>query len=232
MSFYIRHIRNGLSIGATIVLIVFFLASCNSGRRQEIKSENEVQKVVQKETKEGTAIFNGISLEGWKVTNFGTQGPVYISDGNIILNYGEGCTGITYINDFPKKDYEVSLEAKRVEGNDFFCGITFPVDTTFCSFIVGGWGGPVVGLSTIDGLDAEENDTKTLINFEKEKWYKIRLEVTDDSILCWIDNEKIVDFNIENHKIDIRPEVSLSRPFGIATWNTTGALRNIRLRKL
>ena len=63
---------------------------------------------------------------------------------------------------FPKVDYEVNLDAKRVAGNDFFCGITFPVGKRFCSLIVGGWGGATVGLSSIDGKDAAENET-TLI---------------------------------------------------------------------
>jgi len=32
----------------------------------------------------------------------------------------------------------------------------------------------------------------------------------------------------ENH-LSIRPEVELSRPFGIASWRTTAALKNIRI---
>jgi hypothetical protein len=97
---------------------------------------------------------------------------------------------------------------------------------------VGGWGGPVVGLSTIDGVDASENETKMLMSFEKNRWYDIRLEVTSEKISAWIDDENVVDFKIGDHRIGIRPEVSLSRPFGIASWNTTAALRNIRVKKL
>ena len=51
-------------------------------------------------------------------------------------------------------DYEVTLEGKRVAGDDFFCTTTFPVGESFCSFVVGGWHGTVVGLSSIDGMDA------------------------------------------------------------------------------
>ncbi len=120
----------------------------------------------------------------------------------------------------------------KVSGSDFFCGMTFPVDSTYCSFIVGGWGGPVVGLSTIDGKDGSENSTKTLMNFEHNTWYHIRLQVTDAKIMAWIDDKQVVDFTIDDHKLDIRPEVSLSRPFGICSWNTTAALRNIRLKQL
>ena len=37
-------------------------------------------------------------------------------------------------------DYELRLEAKRVEGGDFFCGLTFPVGKEYCTLILGGWG--------------------------------------------------------------------------------------------
>ena len=91
---------------------------------------------------------------------------------------GDGCTGVTWKGEFPSVNYEVSLEAKKIEGNDFFCGMTFPVGKNPCTLIVGGWGGATVGLSSIDGLDASENSTKTLMKFEKNRWYNIRLVVT------------------------------------------------------
>ena len=141
------------------------------------------------------ALFDGKTLNGWKVTEFGPQGPVYVSEGKIILNYGDGCTGITWEKEFPKVNYEVTLEARKTSGNDFFCGMTFPVNEEFCSLIVGGWGGPVVGLSCIDGKDASENETTILKRFDKDVWYKIKLTVTDENITAWIDDEKLVDFS-------------------------------------
>src|SRR2546430_1403313 len=120
----------------------------------------------------------------------------------------------------------------RVEGSDFFCGLTFPVGTNPCSLIVGGWGGGVVGLSSLDGEDAANNETTKVMNFEKGRWYKIRLRVQPTTIEAWIDEEKIVDVNTTDRRISIRFEVEPSVPFGIATWSTTGAIRNIRLRRL
>ncbi len=177
-------------------------------------------------------LFDGKTLNGWEITNFGPQGPVYVSGGDIILGIGDGCTGITWKNQFPVIDYEVSLEAMREAGNDFFCGMTFPVGKDPCTLIVGGWGGTVVGLSSINGMDASENETTTLRNFEKERWYKIRLQVTEKVIRAWIDDECVVDFVIGDKRLSIRPEVQLSKPFGIASWNTTASLRNIRVRRL
>ena len=120
-----------------------------------------------------------ITLEGWEITNFGPQGPVYVSGGNVILGMGEGCTGITYKNKFPEINYQVTLEAKKIAGNDFFCGMTFPVGKDPCTLIVGGWGGTTVGLSSINGKDASENETTTLQKFEKDRWYKITLTVKE-----------------------------------------------------
>lgn len=219
------------------LFFLLILSACNSGTKTESRHKQEKQVVTQPEksqpiVSEGISLFDGSTLNGWEITNFGTQGPVLVSEGDIMLNFGDGCTGITYTNPFPKVDYEVSLDAMKVSGSDFFCGITFPVKETYCSFIVGGWGGPVVGLSTIDGNDASDNDTKVLMNFEKDTWYHIRLQVTDAKIMAWIDDEQVLDFTVDGHKLGIRPEVSLSCPFGIASWNTTAALRNIHLKEL
>jgi hypothetical protein len=184
------------------------------------------------EPRDSTYIFDGKTLTGWEITNFGPQGPVFISDDHVVLGMGDGCTGITWKKEFPSVDYEVTLEAKRVDGNDFFCGMTFPVGKDPCTLIVGGWGGTVVGLSSINGMDASENETSTLRQFEKERWYRIRLRVTGEAIQAWIDDELVVDFAIGNNLLSIRPEVELSKPFGIASWRTTAAIRKIRVVKI
>jgi len=220
-SFYIRTL-------AILSFAVFIISSgCgNSSGKKETKSTQP------KSADPGWALlFDGKSLEGWEVTQFGTQGPVQVSDGNIVVGMGDGCSGITWKGDFPKMNYEVKLEAKKVSGNDFFCGMTFPVGDSFCSFIVGGWGGPVVGLSSIDGLDASDNETRTLKKFEHDTWYEIHLKVSEEKIEAWIDGEQIIDFSYEGRKLSIRPEVNLSKPFGICSWVTTAALRNIQLKQ-
>ena len=210
-----------------VLFLIILLTGCNSGPKDKNSIHANSQAVA-----DITVNFDGTSLKGWEVTNFGPQGPVYVSDGEIILGMGEGCTGITWKGNFPSVNYEVSLDAKRVEGNDFFCGMTFPAGKDPCSLIVGGWGGTTVGLSSINGLDASDNNTRTLMKFDKNRWYHIRLAVTGNEITAWIDSLKIVDFKKGNTKLSIRPEVELSKPFGIATWNTTAALRNIKVTSI
>ncbi|MEX0818141.1 MAG: DUF1080 domain-containing protein [Pirellulaceae bacterium] len=177
-------------------------------------------------------LFDGKTLKGWKVTNFGGEGDVTIKDGTILLEFGSSLTGITYDGDFPKTNYEIQLEAMRVDGNDFFCGMTFPVAESHCSFILGGWGGAVVGLSSIDDRDASENDTTQYKKFENEQWYKIRLRVTPQRIEAWIDDKVWVDQEIVGRKISTRSEVNLSKPFGISAWETRAALRKLQIREL
>lgn len=212
-----------------IIWILIALVACSSGNKSE---ENQtVVSVQQYIPEQAQALFNGKTLDNWEITNFGTQGPVRVSGGKIVIGMGDGCSGINFTEAFPKVNYEVGLEARKTSGNDFFCGLTFPVNEKFCSLIVGGWGGPVVGLSTIDGMDASENETKKLIRFEKDRWYNIRLKVSESKITAWIDHELVVDFDYQDRELGIRPEVSLSRPLGICTWMTTAEIKNIWFRE-
>ncbi|HXY34949.1 MAG TPA: DUF1080 domain-containing protein [Planctomycetaceae bacterium] len=179
-----------------------------------------------------TALFDGRTLKGWKSTEFGGEGTVEVKEGAILLGVGNDLTGVNYLRPVPHRNYEVSLEARRVDGSDFFCGLTFPVKDDPCSLIIGGWGGGVCGLSSIDGLDASENSTTKYREFETGRWYTIRLRVTDAKIEAWIDKVQIVNQSLAGKKISIRSEVEASRPFGIASYRTLAALRNIRLREL
>ena len=213
-----------------IVIILYFciLSSCNS---KSNKQTHMISDVIEKIT-DSSYLFDGVSLDGWETTNFGLQGAVAVKNGEILLEMGDGCTGITWTGDLPVMDYRISLDAKRVNGGDFFCGLTFPVDDEFCTLIVGGWGGLVVGLSCIDGRDASENETTQWINFKDNQWYHIAVEVSEGKINVMIDNQVIIDFTKGTHWLSIRPEVQANIPLGIASWHTTAALKNIRLEKL
>lgn len=181
------------------------------------------------------SLFNGQDLSGWTIIDkydFERHGEVAVEDGAIILGAGTPATGIRAAGDFPRSNYEVTLDAKRIEGSDFFCGITFPVGDDYLSLVLGGWGGGTTGISNLDGMSAIENETTGFQEFEENHWYHIRLRVTDEKVEVWIDDEQIVDVEHTTHKLSIWWEQEPVRPFGIASWYTKSALRNIRLTRL
>ena len=177
-------------------------------------------------------IFDGESLKGWAITDFAGHGEVEVEDGILILRQGY-VTGVHWTNNLPRPNYEISLEAKRVIGNDFFCALTFPIAGTNATLIVGGWGGGVVGISSIDGYDASENETTQFKSFKRDQWYAIRLRVTDEKLEAWIDDEAVVDVKTAGKKFGLRSgPIEESIPLGIASYETVSHLRNIKMRKL
>lgn len=179
-------------------------------------------------------MFDGKSLDGWKESDFLGRGKVTIEKGVLTLGYG-ALTGVTWAGavPFPAAGYEVRIEAARIKGSDFFAGITFPVRDSYCTWINGGWGGEVVGLSNIDGADAARNETTSNRAFELGRWYTLRLRVTPDKIMAWIDDDLAIDFTIGKKWIALRPgEIEYSAPFGIASYSTVAGVRKIEWRPL
>ena len=178
-------------------------------------------------------LFDGKTLTNWQATKFVGEGAVRVENGQIILEAGRSLTGITWTGpELPTTNYEIALQAMRVEGSDFFAGVTFPVADSFCSLILGGWGGTVVGLSSINGMDASENETSQSIQFESGRWYSIRIRVTPATIEAWLDERQIINQSLKGNKISTRFEVEASQPLGVASWRTKAALRELRLRRL
>jgi hypothetical protein len=154
------------------------------------------------------ALFDGKTLKGWKEADFGAKGNITVTNGELRIGPGEPAVGIVRDGEPPARmNYEIELEAMRTEGHDFFCGLTFPVNKDPCTLICGGWGGTLVGLSSIDGLDASENQTATIRKFKEKTWYKIRLRVTKTHITAWIDDQQVLEQELAEHKISIRMEV-------------------------
>jgi len=182
---------------------------------------------------EWQSLFDGKSLQGWRETPYTGHGAVRIEKGQIVLGPGAPMTGITWSGSYPRSNYEIRFEGARLDGGDFFASLTFPVEDSFCTWVTGGWGGDIMGLSSIDGWDASDNETRSYFDFEKGRWYALRLQVTDDRIQAWIDDRPIVDVNIGARRIGLRyGEIKLSAPLGFASYNTTGAVRKIEYRLL
>ncbi|MBK5291027.1 MAG: DUF1080 domain-containing protein [Acidobacteriia bacterium] len=182
---------------------------------------------------EWKSLFDGKTLGDWKETQFTASPAVRIENGAIVLTAGNPLTGVTWSKAFPESGYELRFEGVRLLGGDFFASVTFPAGGNFATWVLGGWGGDIVGISSIDGWDASDNETRTYFNFETARWYTFRLQVTGDRIMAWIDGQRIVNVEIRGRAISLRHgDIKLSAPLGFASYNTTGGIRKIEYRPI
>jgi hypothetical protein len=232
----------GARFTLSFVLVAFF-AGCASQKPAPISAPQPpaVENVPASSTTPTRALpdavltLNGKALRGWQITDFGGHGDVTVQNGEIKIEQGAELTGINWTNAdvLPKTNYEIELDAMKLDGYDFFCGLTIPYSNSFCTFIVGGWGGGIVGISNINGADASENDTTRNLYFEKNRWFHIRVRVTPEKIMAWIDGDNVVDVEILGRRISMRGgEIESSIPLGVATYQTTALVKNIKLRTL
>ena len=180
-------------------------------------------------------LFDGQSLENWEITDFAGHGDVGLDgNGSAGLEFGIALTGMNWIGDeLPRVNYEVQWQAKKVMGTDFFGSLTFPYLKNHATLILGGWGGALVGISSIDGFDASENETATAHLFKLNQWYWCRLRVTDSHFKFWVDQEKLIDCEVIGRDVSMRSgEIELSKPLGFSTYDTTGLIRDVRLYEL
>ncbi len=181
-------------------------------------------------------LFDGKNLDNWERTDFAGKGDVRIDEnGSLVLEMGAELSGVRWKGktDLPKIDYEVTLQAKRTMGSDFFCGLTFPFKESHATLILGGWGGSLIGISSLDDFDASENETGDAYVFEDKKWYDVRLRVTEEKLQVWLYDKMVIETVVEGRKVSMRfGEIEMSVPFGICTYATTGVIRDVKIRKL
>lgn len=155
--------------------------------------------------------------------------------GILRLQWGEGLSAMKWNGPPLSPPFEIELEARRMDGTDFFCALTFPARASgeCVTWVVGGWGGALVGISSVDGKDASENETTLHRPFEKERWYRLRLRREAERIEAWIDGEQVVRLDTTGRRLSLRPgPIDCCAPLGLATWQSTGEFRTLRWRKI
>ena len=191
---------HALCLALTISLLVGctdFQAQSRAGSAKEynelglwINNTNELAKLPAppKPDDGWLSLFNGKDLSGWEETDYAGRGNVKVQNGELHIENGLVITGVTYTNKtvLPKTNYEIEYEAKKLNGTDFFGLLTFPVGDAHASLVTGGWGGAVTGISSINSMDASENNTTVYLKFNKDHWYKFRLSVTPDNLSVWM----------------------------------------------
>jgi len=187
------------------------------------------------------SLFDGETLTGWRVLTkdpCDLPGEVYTRDRQLVLKQAaKRSTSIVYTGSMlPKTNYEIRLDAARITGKECFCHLGFPVGDSHCDLIVGGVGkgGTVVALDRVDDYAAadEDNPTARSMTFENNRWYRIRVRVTQSRIAVWIDDDKAIDLPLSKHKVRMPPAWTILRPLGVGNWESGSAYRDIAFRRL
>ena len=225
---------------AAVALVAALLTGCSTPDCACCKSTTaSTGAAAAKPAAAAQSLFDGKTLTGWKDSGFAGAGEVTVESnfkgqGPVIrIDAGQSLSGLTFTNAVPKTNFEITLEALKVQGNDFFIGLTFPVGEAHATLVLGGWGGATTGISSIDGLDASENDTTKFLGYEKDKWFRIRMKVTPAKLETWINDEKVVDQDLKDRRISMRfGEIESSVPLGIATYQTTTVVRSVQIKSV
>ena len=182
------------------------------------------------------ALFNGKDLSGWKIAPFDGGGAVnVISNGIVECRSGDPFSGIAYTNAPLTMNYELSLEAQRAEGSDFFIALTIPVEKSFCTVIIGGWGGGLCGISSFDHCDASENQWTECLRLENNRWYTLRVRVTPGVLQVFLNKDLYtarVEYE-ESSRLSLRfGDIDKTKPLGLATYCTRAYWRDFTLTRI
>lgn len=186
------------------------------------------------------SLLNRDSLGDWEEVGYGGQGVVEVADGVLSLGAGDPITAIRWKgkvgdepNAFPQWNYRLRYDTRRTLGRDFFGTVTFPVGEDCCSLVLGGWGGGLTGLSSLNGDDAANNETTDFTAFDNDHWYRVELTVTPEEISASIDGKKLFEpVTVPDYQIGIRIEMEPCKPLGLATFQSTGEIRNLTVERL
>lgn len=184
------------------------------------------------------ALLEGDAIKLWQPAGIPDEAPMSVNAGVLTLPAGQPMTGAKWTGwteQLPGTDYGIEYEAMRVEGEDIFGMVTFPVGShqSHATFVLGGWGGTVTGISSIDFKDANENQTRAEQRFENGRWYKVRIEVRPEDLRAWVEGRLVVNATIKGKKVGLRPGfIDHCLPFGFASYGTTGKIRAVVLEPL
>jgi len=123
-------------------------------------------------------------------------------------------------------DYELSLEAQKLGGNEGFL-VFFRVksERDYYWLNIGGWGNTATAVER-----SVENRRRVISSFrpirvEQGQWYKIRVRCEGRRIQAWLNEELILDFNDDEN-------AHLTGKVGVGTWLTRAKFRNIKVTTL
>ena len=103
--------------------------------------------------------------------------------------------------------YTARFRARKDNGGEGFMVVFNYVDPEHYSWVnFGGWGNTQHGVEIISGGGKSQIATKPG-KIETGRWYNVTLQVSGDSLKCWLDNDLVFDTELKG---DVRPGVFTS----------------------
>ena len=179
------------------------------------------------------SLFDGKTLGAWQpVERF--ESTASVEDGKLVLAARPEWNAIHWRVDVPREDYELTYETMRVLGSRDFGTLAFAIGgATHCMLHIGTGEGNLAGLSNVDNKDYRSNGTAVPFPFENGRWYAVKLRVTAERVEAWVDGRKLVDMARAGHTFaPASHRLRDIKAFGLCSYNTAAAVRDIRLRRL
>jgi alpha-N-arabinofuranosidase len=122
-------------------------------------------------------------------------------------------------------DYEFSLEARKIAGNEGFLILLRATDDAHFWVNLGGWQNSGHQLQHVGPPRTVDLDRRVPGNIDANRWYKIRVRVEGQRVQTFLDDQLVLTSNIPN---------DLSHPgaVGVGSWQTSVEYRNARVTGL
>jgi len=149
-----------------------------------------------------------------------------VADGSVVQE-GRGANQRLTFGDLAWKDYQFTLEARKLGGNEGFL-ILFRVkkDNEFYWCNLGGWGNVRHALERGRAGDERWRPVGPRVNgrIETGRWYRIRVRCQGPQITVWLDDRQLIDF--------VDDEGHAGGKVGVGTWATQAEFRNLKVTSL
>jgi alpha-N-arabinofuranosidase len=157
-----------------------------------------------------------------------TPEPQWSIDHDVLVQNSLGTNVRLLFGDLNWKDYEFTLEAEKVGGEEGFLVLfRAAADDHFYWLNLGGWGN--IRHSLERGSKGQERwgtvGPRVDGKIEQDRWYRIRIRCAGPEIDVYLDDEKIIQFTDEAGR-------HLSGRVGVGTWATKARFRNLRVASL
>jgi len=166
---------------------------------------------------------------GFVPTDFGAEDAVAIEPTGVRLEPGAPLSGVTFTGPLPTPPYTLAVEFTKRYGSDFPLAVTFPVAGSHLSLVLGGWGGTVCGLSSLDGLDAARNATRFVHAFPAGVRTVVELDVEAERVAVRLDGVQVLDASLAGHAVGVRAELEPCKPLGLAAFATATTIHRFRV---